>query len=184
MRVCLIFVLPNKVVLFVTLAQVEELESTVSELEEALQRQQVEASDAVEQWSTRWSELDSLKSDLERHLETISKERDDLSEMLQHERENSGKEALAKIESDHDKERAEWVAEKDRLQARIDEQNEDILVSSQNAAEANEELSRMRATAEETVEAWKRKLISVLVIRSHGYAVNLNMHLLIRRSYV
>ncbi len=50
-------------------AQVEELESTISELEEALQQQQAEASDAVEQWSARWSELDAIKSQLETKLE-------------------------------------------------------------------------------------------------------------------
>ncbi len=47
----------------------EELESTISELEEALQQQQAEASDAVEQWSARWSELDAIKSQLETKLE-------------------------------------------------------------------------------------------------------------------
>lgn len=135
----------------------EELESTVAELEGALQQQQVEASDAVEQWSARWTELDSLKSDLERHLETVSKERDDLSGMLQYERENGGKEALAQAELEHSTERAEWEAEKESMQTRIDEQNESLLASSQSLMEANDELSQTRKTAEETVDAWKRK---------------------------
>ncbi len=46
-----------------------KLESTISELEEELQEQQAEASDAVEQWSARWSELDAIKSQLETKLE-------------------------------------------------------------------------------------------------------------------
>jgi len=136
---------------------VEELETTVAELEGALQQQQVEASDAVEQWSARWAELDELKSDLERHLETISKERDDLSEMLQYERENGGKEALIRIEAEQSSKQAEWDAERERMQARIDEQIDDLLQSSQDVKTANVELSRMKVTAEETVDAWKGK---------------------------
>jgi chromosome segregation ATPase len=128
-----------------------------------LQQQQVEASDAVEQWSARFSELDSLKSELESNLETVSKERDELSGMLQYERENGGKEVLAQIEIEHKTERAKWDAEKERLQARIDEQNESLLVSTQNVNAANEELSQMKATAAETIDAWKSKFISSIV---------------------
>lgn len=142
----------------------EELESTITELERALQQQQAEASDAVEQWSTRWSELDALKSELETNLETLANERDELAELLQSERENGGKEAINQIEIERSTERAEWEAEKDRMQAHIDKQSESLLESSQGLTAANEELAQMRTTAEETVNAWKRECIRLVAV--------------------
>lgn len=140
-------------------AQVQALEATIAELEGTLQQQQAEASDAVEQWSARWSELDALKSELETNLETLANERDELAESLQSERENGGKEVLALIEAERDTERAEWEAEKNQMQARIDEQNESLMASSQNVTAAKEELAQTRSTAEQAVDAWKSKYI-------------------------
>lgn len=135
----------------------EALESQVADLEESLQSQQAEASDVVEQWSARWSELDAIKSDLESRLETISIERDELSGMLQRERETGCNEKLTQLEEEYNVARSEWEAEKERLEARIDEQNEALLESSRSAMAAKDELREMRVTAEETVDAWKRK---------------------------
>jgi chromosome segregation ATPase len=136
---------------------VEELESTISELEEALQQQQTEASDVVEQWSARWSELDALKSQLETKLEALTSERDDLAESLQRERENGGREKVDQIERERSIERGEWNAEKEVMQARINNQNESLLVSSQNITELETALENLQEQSAGVVDEWKGK---------------------------
>jgi chromosome segregation ATPase len=136
---------------------VEELESTISELEEALQQQQAEASDAVEQWSARWSELDAIKSQLETKLEALTSERDDLAESLQREKENGGREKVDQIERERNIERGEWNAEKELMQARIDDQNESLLVSSQNITELETALESLQEQSAGVVVEWKGK---------------------------
>lgn len=157
----------------------EELDSTTSELEEALREQQAEASDAVEQWSARWSELDALKSQLETKLETLASERDDLVESLQRERENGGREMIDRIERERNIERAEWNAEREAIKARIDDQNESLRENSQNLTAASEELAQMRTTAELTVDAWKGEYTRCASVSATKYPFhNLIMFLL------
>jgi chromosome segregation ATPase len=136
---------------------VGKLESTISELEEELQEQQAEASDAVEQWSARWSELDAIKSQLETKLEALTSERDDLAESLQREKENGGKEKVDQIERERNIERGEWNAEKELMQARIDDQNESLLVSSQNITELETALESLQEQSAGVVDEWKGK---------------------------
>jgi chromosome segregation ATPase len=136
---------------------VGKLESTISELEEELQEQQAEASDAVEQWSARWSELDAIKSQLETKLEALTSERDDLAESLQREKENGGREKVDQIERERNIERGEWNAEKELMQARIDDQNESLLVSSQNITELETALESLQEQSAGVVDEWKGK---------------------------
>ncbi len=119
----------------------EELESTISELE----------------WSARWSELDAIKSQLETKLEALTSERDDLAESLQREKENGGREKVDQIERERNIERGEWNAEKELMQARIDDQNESLLVSSQNITELETALESLQEQSAGVVDEWKGK---------------------------
>ena len=77
-----------------------ELETIKSKLGETLQKQQEEAQDAVDQLSTRYSELEARKSEVDQELKMALRERDELSEMLESEREFSLKDAVSRIERD------------------------------------------------------------------------------------
>jgi chromosome segregation ATPase len=134
-----------------------ELEAVKSELEEALQRQQDEASVALNQCSASYSQLKTLKSDVERELEMVSRERDELSGRLERERESLDKEAVSRIEIDFAKAKADWKADKERLQSQVDELEAAALVSLQNLDAAEEHFFKMKTHATEMDDAWKGK---------------------------
>ncbi len=108
-------------------------------------------------WSARWSELDAIKSQLETKLEALTSERDDLAESLQREKENGGREKVDQIERERNIERGEWNAEKELMQARIDDQNESLLVSSQNITELETALESLQEQSAGVVDEWKGK---------------------------
>ncbi len=136
---------------------------------------------SYKRWSARWSELDAIKSQLETKLEALTSERDDLAESLQNERENGGRETIRRIERERNVERAEWNAEKEVMKARIHDQNESLLASSQSITAANEELAQMRTTAELTVDSWKGEHARRVGVFATKYPFhNLNTFLLMR----
>jgi uncharacterized protein YukE len=122
-----------------------------------LLKQREEAQDAVNQWSTRYFELETHKSEVEQELEMVSRQRDELSGMLESARESFGKDAVSRIENDFAEAKADWDAEKERLQSQVDELKAAALVSSQNVIAAEEQLSRMKSLATEMEAAWKGK---------------------------
>ena len=134
-----------------------ELETLKSELEETFHKQQEEAQDAMDQLSTRYSELEARKSEVEKELELVSRERHELSGMLEGERKSFGKDAVSRVEHDFATAKADWDTEKERLQCQVDELKAAALVSSQNLAAAEEEVSRMKSLATEMEDAWKGK---------------------------
>jgi chromosome segregation ATPase len=134
-----------------------ELETLKSELEETLQKQHEEALDAARQWSTRYSELETRESEVERELEMVSRERDELSGMLESGRESFGKNAVSQIEIDFAEAKADWDNEKERLRCQVDELKAAALVSSQNLVAAEEQVSRLKSLATEMEDAWKGK---------------------------
>jgi chromosome segregation ATPase len=138
-----------------------ELETLKSELEVTLQKQQEEAQYAVNQLSTRYSELEILKSEVEQELEMVSRERDELSGMLESERESIGKDAVSRVENDFAEAKADWDSEKERLQSQVVELKAAALVSSQNLVAAEEQVSRMKSLATEKEAAWKGKFYMI-----------------------
>jgi chromosome segregation ATPase len=141
-----------------------ELETVKSELDETLQKQQEETSITVNQLSTSYSQLETLKSEVERELEMVSRERDELSGMLEKERESFGKDAVSRIEIDFAKAQADWDTEKERLQSQIDELEAAALVSSHNLDAAGEKVSKMKTCATEMEDAWKGKLYAMRLL--------------------
>jgi chromosome segregation ATPase len=141
-----------------------ELLTVKSELEEKLQKHQDEASAALNECSTSYSELKTHTLDIELELEKVSRERDELSGMLEKERESFGKDAVSRIKIDFAKAKSDWELDKERLQFQVDELEAAALVSSQNLNAAEEQVSKMKIYATETDDAWKGKFIAMRLL--------------------